>query len=815
MGRVRGCGPKPVRFFWRERQGGGMSPPAQQGDLFSDQALSAPTGTVPINSKCTLRTKDDCRVVLVAGVAIAHFMLSDRMAEAYAMVTLVDQGWADQVEVARAFDCSTRTVRRMQRRFEEAGLPALGRSAGFPKGRRRTTVGRVRRAHDLKAKGLSNRAIAQRLGVTEKAVRKLSRRLGWKTPEIVQAKLPLPSADPNLSASPASPRPFSVPKAENTALAATTLVPTASSQAAPGADPNLSAFSTDEPLPFTCDTDPADRRMDRLFAFLGLLDDAAPLFRPGSRIPRAGVLLALPSLVHSGVLECARDVYGSIGPAFYGLRTTMVALLLLALLRIKRPEALKEHAPEDLGRLLGLDRAPEVKTVRRKLTRLAAVGRATSFGRALAERRVAAHGAALGFLYVDGHVRVYHGKRSIPKAHVARMRIAMPATSDYWVNDAVGEPLFVITAEANAGMVKMLQPVLDEVRQLVGTRPITIVFDRGGWSPRLFQKIVAQGFDILTYRKGRFRRVPKRCFRERSACINGIDLRYVLADQKIRLLGGKLRLRQVTRLSENGHQTPIITSRDDLEDIEVAFRMFERWRQENFFKYMREEYALDALVDYQVQEADPAREVPNPRWNEIDAQVREARAQAARLALQYGFEAFTNVESVRKTMRGFKIANAAQGRQILAAMQRLAALEAKRTAVPRRVPVQDVVDGQVVKLATERKHLTNLLKMVAYQAEGDLLGLLAPHYKRAEDEGRTLIHSALASAADLHVTDTELRVTLAPLSSAHRSRAIAALCDQLNCAAVYFPGTRLQLRFAVAETAPRPVVRGRTLARRK
>jgi len=34
----------------------------------------------------------------------------------------------------------------------------------------------------------------------------------------------------------------------------------------------------------------------------------------------------------------------------------------------------------------------------------------------------------------------------------------------------------------------------------------------------------------------------------------------------------------------------------------------------------------------------------------------------------------------------------------------------------------------VIKLAVERKHLTNLLKMVAYQAEGDLLRILAPHY---------------------------------------------------------------------------------------
>ena len=122
-------------------------------------------------------------------------------------------------------------------------------------------------------------------------------------------------------------------------------------------------------------------------------------------------------------------------------------------------------------------------------------------------------GKAMGFLYVDGHVRVYHGQHALPKAHVARMRISMPATSDYWVNDSSGDPLFVVTAEANAGLVKMLPGILDQVRGLVGKRRVTVVFDRGGFSPKLFQQIIAAGFDLLTYRKGRYPRIPRSRFR--------------------------------------------------------------------------------------------------------------------------------------------------------------------------------------------------------------------------------------------------------------------------------------------------------------
>jgi transposase len=711
----------------------------------------------------------------------------------HAMVSLAEQGWADQNDVARAFARSARTLRRYQHRVETGGLAALGRPRGYPAGRARLKSARLRLVARLKAEGLSNRAVAQRLGVSEKAVRKLLGRLGWRPAPREQETLPLSAipADPKLSAFPSEPLP-----------APSVAPPLARSpeaeDAGTGADPKLSAFGASEEVPVSFDPDPADRRLDRLLAYLGLLDDAAPLFRSGERIPRAGVLLALPALITSGVFTIAREVYGSLGPAFYGLRTTLVAMLLMALLRIKRPEGLKEHAPDDLGRLLGLDRAPEVKTLRRKLRRLAAVGRATEFGRALARHRVAARGAAVGFLYVDGHVRVYHGQRTLPKAHVARMRLAMPATTDYWVNDAAGDPLFVVTAEANAGMVKMLPRVLEEVRELVGERRVTVVFDRGGYSPQLFRRLITSGFDILTYRKGRVPRLPRSRFHPQEAVLDGRAVTYCLADQGVRLLGGKLRLRQVTRRSEDGHQTPILTSRRDLTALEVAHRMFERWRQENFFKYLREEYALDALVDYSVVPDDPARDVPNPRRRDVDVQLRQARAELARLATDYGAEAFVNPESARPTMRGFKIAHGQLAQDIRAALHRVAKLEAARAAMPQRVPVGDVVEGEVVRLDPERKLLTNLIKMLAYQAESDLVRLVAPHYKRVDDEGRTLIQAALAGSGDLVVTETELRVVLAPLSSPHRTRALAALCEELDGAEHRFPGSRLRLRYAVA-----------------
>src|SRR5271157_5068504 len=580
-----------------------------EDDLFPE--VRNPKDARVINGRCLRRVQGGHCVVLVSGIILTQYAAADRMAQAHAMVSLVEQGWASQVEVARAFHCSERTVRRHQQRFEEHGLAGLGHQGGYPRGRARLAGWRRRLVRRLKREGCAQREIARQLGVSENAVRKILRRLGWKSASPIQTELPL-SEEAAAQTQPSAPAPVEVP-------------PPAAPR--PGAHPNLSAFCTSgaaPPLPHSLDTDASHRWNDRLLARLGLLEDAAPLFGSAVAVPRAGALLAIPVLVASGVFECAQQIYGSLGPAFYGLRTSLLTLLLMALWRIKRPEGLKEHSPQNLGQVLGLDRAPEVKTLRRKLAQLAAFRRAAQFGQALAQRRVALRGQAMGFLYIDGHVRVYHGQNRLPKAHVARMRLSMPATTDYWVNDSVGDPLFVVTAEANAGLVKMLPGLLQEVRALVGQRRVTVVFDRGGYSPKGFKQILDAGFDLLTYRKGRFRRVARRQFQDHRALIEGQPVTYLLADQHVRLLRRTLCLRQVTRLAEDGHQTPVLTSREDLPAVEVAYHMFGRWRQENFFKYQREEYALDALDEYAVEPDDPTREVPNPAWAAADAQVRQA-----------------------------------------------------------------------------------------------------------------------------------------------------------------------------------------------
>lgn len=749
------------------------------------------SSVVVVNGRCLLHEEDRMRVVRVAGTAVFPYHRDDKAAEALFVALAVQCGWAKVGELSAALGINRVTVFRINRRYEEAGASAVGGRKRGPHGPRlgKAREEAIRRWHKA---DMSATEMGRRLGVSRTPVLSALRRMGLAVaaPRGHQESLPL--------------EPEAVVAADTTAaLADTGVVEKPATEADFPVELGTvdeSACNAAEFVLTTLDTDPTNRSVDRSLAAMGLLQDAAPLFAPGLAVPKAGVLLAMPVLVASGVFAAARALLPELNPAFYGLRTTLVVLLSLALLRVKRPENLKEYSPSELGRVLGLDRAPEVKTLRRKLAQISMNGEwLDEFLSDLVRRRVAGREEALGYLYVDGHVRVYHGKADLPKAHAARMRLSVPATQELWVNDADGQPLFFVTQEAHGQLVSELPAVLKQVRGLVGERRVTVVFDRGGWSPKLFEKMGATGFDVLTYRKGATDAVSEDAFSEHEVPGTAGKNQMLLHDTDVAVGTGSFRMRQVTRL-KGGHQTHIVTTRRDLPAIEVAIRMFDRWRQENFFKYMRQEYAIDALVEYGTEADDATRLVPNPARKAVEKELRKARADVTCLEATLGGAAMDNKESRRRTMRGFKIANGTEiGIPLRQARQVVARLVEQRAGLPERVPVGSVKD-EVVRLKAGRKRLSDGLKMLAYQAESDLVAQVAPHYKRSDDEGRRLVLAALQSAADIEVADGELRVTLAQQSSPHRSRAIAELCKMLDDTETCFPGTKLRLRYAVRQT---------------
>ena len=87
----------------------------------------------------------------------------------------------------------------------------------------------------------------------------------------------------------------------------------------------------------------------------------------------------------------------------------------MALARIRRPEQLRHHPPGELGKTIGLDRVPEVRTLREKIAHIAATGNPTQWMRDLAKTWMENDPAEAGYLYIGRpHPRLSRQRRHPP-----------------------------------------------------------------------------------------------------------------------------------------------------------------------------------------------------------------------------------------------------------------------------------------------------------------------------------------------------------------------------------------------------------------
>jgi transposase len=752
---------------------------------------------IPINTRCFLRLTDDCVVVFVRGLPIFSYDANDLAAKRIVMVQLAELKVASKADIARAFAVKRLTVFRQMEKYQAGGIQALVPKKRGPKGPRVTGGRRDKVILSRKKSGESNYQIAERLGVSEFSIRQALKRMGYEEKTPVQAELPsvIAVATEDERAIEEAPPEDEAAHAQGGRVA-----------------PELTASQDlNVPVVTTFDPDPANRVMDRLLARLGLLDDAAPLFQTAQGVEGAGVLLAIPVLVTHGVFADAGQAFRGLGAAFYGLRNVVLTLLICFMRGINRPENLKHYTPSSLGQVLGLDRAPEMKTLRRKIRSLASQKRSLSFAREQMKRHLTRLSGDLLWVYIDGHVSVYSGKRKVNKHHVTRLRLSMPSVLDYWVNDANGDPLFVFSGRVRKGMVPVLRETIKELRDAGERRVITLVFDREGWSPALFAELdKMEGVRFVTYRKAsRGKKLPRlaaSAFEEHEMDFNGEKVKYELVDRTVRIEHGprkkrmRLELRQVTRRTDKGKQTHVVTNDRETMAVELAHRMFSRWGQENFFKYMDNKRDFDALVTYLMEDADPERMVSNPRRTELRNELKRQRRELEKLTAGYGSRALDNKESSRPTVRGFKIANGQLGQEILQQREQVEKLEAQLKQIPVKVPLSATLEGKQPKeVHDETRRLMHVLRMSAHRAESGLRELFRPVYARWHQESRDMVRTFLGSTGDIEVAEGELRVTLNAQAAPHRTRVLAHLCSELNTLGVKFPGSDLVLRFAVHE----------------
>ena len=554
------------------------------------------------------------------------------------------------------------------------------------------------------------------------------------------------------------------------------------------------------------------RTLERVAASVGLLA-AAPLhFERADDVPHGGVLLALPALLAQGLVRHTRD-HCALPAGFYPLETIFLTLALLALARCPSLEQARYTAPGEWGRLLGLDRIPEVKTLREKLGVLCAEpGRAAQWSAALAREWMSATAPdSAGVFCADGHVRVYHGGLTeLPRRYVARQKLCLRGTTDYWVNALDGQPCFVVTAPVNPGLVAMLRDRL--VPRLLAEAPgqpsaatlaadrqavrFTVVFDREGYSPALFAALAAQRVALLTYHKFPGADWPADEFAAQTVTLaNGEAVTMDLAERGTRL-SNALWVREVRRRAADGHQVSVLST-DWRADLRVlAPRLMARWCQENFLKYMREHYGLDRLVEYGTTPLPATTVVVNPAWRQADAAVRRQRAVVTRLAAAFGAARLSVAPEAPELERFTREKGQVQA-DLAAAQAQLEAQKTTRAAQAKHVELQTLPAAQrFAQLRPEKKHFVDTIKLLAYRAETAMAAVAREKLARPDD-ARALLRALYLTPVDLlpDLAANTLTVRLHHQAAPLQDAAAAHLCAELNATETVFPGTSLRLLY--------------------
>ena len=721
----------------------------------------APAGAVEIGEVVALvEDADGAGRVYVRGELAYLWDGEDEAGRRLAAVQLVRIGAATGAAVATGFGIGRETLRRWMRAAEGAGTAGLVPERRGPKGPSKLTPAVVADIRARRAAGASLQAVATAVGVSTGSVRR--------------------------------------------ALAAGER----DGPAAQDADAEVA-------VPVVL-AEPEPRAGERAAARAHLIEAADPVFTPAARVPLAGLLLALPALSATGLLSCAKEVYGRLPAGFYGLSTMLLEGVFRALAGWPRAEGAARFAPVDLGRVLGMDRAPEVKTIRRKIGQLAAQGKAGDLLAGMAAHHLTGHDDAAAdevglVLYVDGHVRAYQGTRKIAKTHLSRLRFPAPATVETWVTDASGDPVLVVMAEPGASLAAELRRLLPDLRKAVGDeRRVLVGFDRGGWSPALFRHMSEAGFDVLTWRKGAAEDVPAGAFTETVFVDEtGREHAWTLADTVVDLPlkdgGGTFRMRQVTRLdSKNGQtrQVHVLTTRTDLTAAEVMYRMGSRWRQENYFRYARLHLGLDSHDSYAATADDPDRSVPNPakRRAHLAVQAAYARVEREKARAEAALLAARTPGNGKRTVTMSNQVHNALTAQWHAAEDDLAAARTEHAKIPARVRLGDLAPDQQV-LDTETKLIHHAIKIAAFNTSTAIARDVRLHtgYARADQEAYTLTRQALTHPGDI-VPDPAagtLTVMLDPLPTARETAAVAELCEHLTATRTIYPGSDLTLRYEI------------------
>ena len=536
----------------------------------------------------------------------------------------------------------------------------------------------------------------------------------------------------------------------------------------------------------------------------------------------AGVLLSLPALLSNGLLTHTQDF--KLNNVYYSEEMIFLCLAFLSLLRVKNINQANAIPCGELGRVLGLARIPEVKTLRNRIAQFTKKGNVEEWSAKLSQGWMNASPGLAGVLYIDGHVNIYYGHAtSMPKRYVSRVRLCMSGSTDYWVNDKTGQPFFVVSEAINSGMIEQIKTsILPRLEKEVPNQPteeallqnpllhkLMIVYDRECYSVDFFHYLWEKRVAVCTYNKNVKDKWPEGDFIEYETIQeDGTTEKIKLSEKTITLKNDdkqnpkEVTCREIRKLSKSGHQTSILTTNWTLGLVAIGFYMFARWCQENFFKYMADNFDIDGLVSYTKEIISDTKMLVNPAYRQLESELKSLNGKLSKQKTLFANMTLKEEPEKGKKLERSIAKKAAVHQEIKSLEAQINTIKDKKKNVDRKITFASLPQMEKFSNAINvRKHFMDNIKMIAYRAETGMYNMIKNQLSHP-DEGRKLLQLIYSSDADLipNYINKTLTVKLHNLNYRRDDKVVQYLCEKLNETETQFPGTDLKIIYQLVST---------------
>ena len=513
----------------------------------------------------------------------------------------------------------------------------------------------------------------------------------------------------------------------------------------------------------------------------------------------AGSLMLYAALARLDLWNIVRKLGGDLVPGrWFGWADTLAMIVICFALRFRSIEDFKNGRRRDLGVLIGKAEGPSVLSLRAKIKALTESIDPIAVSQELFRQYLTLEPVWEGMYYIDGHFCPYYGGQPTPRGWDAKRRLAVPGHTDVYVHDARGRALFFFSQPLNDSLARAIPAAVEQIRRAHGEGRFTLVFDRGGYSGEAFRFLEEQGIGFITYLKGRKaqRRHPAKQFRLSWFSFERQRHVYRVFEKKTRISRAGA-IRTVIFIGNEGHQVPVLTNLGaSAKPAKVIHCLRLRWRQENDFKYLRENYAIDQIIQYGADEETQDRFIPNPGRAKVREQIRDVTKEVEVLEASLGRAVNDNDEGRRPSARGIKIAHSALRRQIASRRQALTRLENRLQHTPAKISA--TAAGKTRSLLREdRRLLVNALKIAACNAEKLLVRRFNQVYDQPKDAFsvfRSLLH--LPGTVRVVASD-QLQVCLQRPDSQKVAHALELLLADINSQAPRMLGDGPSLNFSL------------------